>query len=231
MEPVEIRDFPDYMLHPDGKIYCKKTSIFLVCGKDKEGYIQVSLRDRTGKKFTRRLHRLLAEHFIPKQEGAGNLVDHINNDRTDNALSNLRWVTPEENGQNTKAKKRDSYCIRWNKNRKVFEVSIPQTDGSSLYVGRTETQEDAILMRDNALKGIFPKIQREPTYCITHRPEYQRFEVSIPVGPRKYQYLGHGKTLEEAQLLRDTFLNEREKDPNAWKPKMMGKVVYLTQNL
>lgn len=230
MEPIDIDDFPDYTLHPDGKIFSKKTSRFLVCGKDDNGYIQANLRPPIGKRKTLRLHRLLAQHFIPKQEGDGDLVDHINNDRTDNALSNLRWATPEENGQNTKAKNRHSYCIRWNRNRKVFEVSIPQTDGSSLYVGRTETQEDGILMRDNALKGIFPKIQREPTYCITHRPEYQRFEVSIPVGPRKYQYLGHGKTLEEAQLLRDRVLDEREKDPNTWKPKMMGKVMYITQN-
>lgn len=226
MEPIEITGFPDYIIHPDGKILCKRTSTFLVCGEDNAGYIQVNLRSPTGKRYTRRLHRLLAQHFIPKHMGDGDLVDHINNNRIDNTLSNLRWSTPEENGQNTKAKKRDTYGIHWVETRKVFEVSIPQTDGSTTYIGRTETIEEAIIMRDKALKGILPKIVRLPTYCITRRSE-EVFEVSIPIAPRKYEFLGTRKTLKDAQQLRDRVLDEREKDPDVWKPRMMGKVLYV----
>ena len=83
-------------------------------------------------------------------------------------------------------------------------------------------------MRENALKGIFPGTTRRPTYCITHRPEKLRYEVSIPIGPRSYKYIGHGKTLEEAQALRDIAIAERDADPTAWKPQMKGMVVYTT---
>jgi hypothetical protein len=226
MEPIEISGFPDYIIHPDGKIYCKSRSCFLNPGKDHAGYIQVGLRPPTGKRRTFRLHRLLAEHFIPKQYGDGDFVDHIDNDRTNNQLSNLRWVTSEQNSQNTKAKRRDTYCIRWVEARKVFEISLPRPDGSSRYVGRTKTLDEAIVMRDKALNGIFPKTMRPPTYCITRRSE-EVFEVSIPIAPRKYEFLGTRKTLEDAQQLRDIVLDEREKDPDAWKPRMMGKVLYV----
>lgn len=228
MEPKPISGFPGYTIYPDGRIHCiKRDKILAPVLPDHGGYIQVSLKSQTGKKFTRRLHRLLAEHFIPKKDGDGDVVDHIDHDRTNNSLPNLRWATPVENGQNTSAKKRDMYCVSKLPNRKGFQVSIPQPDAPPKYIGSAPTPEEAQKMRDNALKGILPKVSRLPTYCITARPQFGRFEVSIPVGPRESKYIGHGKTLEEAQHLRDKFLDERALDPSAWKPKLGGAgVIY-----
>jgi len=232
MEGIILPDFPDYMLYPDGRIYCKKKEYFLTGGVDPAGYIQVSLRAESGKRCTRRLHRLLAIHFIPKKEGDGDLVDHINNDRTDYRLSNLRWTTPAQNSKNTKARNRDSYCISFREDRNCFQVFVPG-DIKPKYVGRTNTFQEAIVMRDNALKGIFPIIQRPPNYCITKRVKggIQKFEVCIPVSPTRREYVGVRDSLDEAQALRDTILNHREKDPDAWKPKITGKVVYLEETL
>lgn len=59
------------------------------------GYVQYNLRVQ-GKCFKRYAHRLVAEAFIPnpahKQE-----VDHIDNDKTNNCVNNLQWVTHSEN--------------------------------------------------------------------------------------------------------------------------------------
>lgn len=48
------------------------------------------------------VHRLVAEAFIynPDPENK-RFVDHINRDRLDNRVENLRWVSAEENARNT----------------------------------------------------------------------------------------------------------------------------------
>ncbi|KAK8882929.1 hypothetical protein M9Y10_045575 [Tritrichomonas musculus] len=57
------------------------------------GYIQVSLNGKTYRK-----HRLIAEQFIPNDDPEHKTqVDHINHDRTDYHIDNLRWVTHSEN--------------------------------------------------------------------------------------------------------------------------------------
>lgn len=66
----------------------------LIEGSISEGYIQVAING-----VTQRVHRLVAKAFIPNPEGK-EMVDHIDGNRTNNHVSNLRWVTAEENSNN-----------------------------------------------------------------------------------------------------------------------------------
>lgn len=59
-------------------------------------YIMLSKNGKT-KIFT--LHRLLAEAFIPNPNNLPE-VDHINTNKSDYRLENLRWVTHKENNNN-----------------------------------------------------------------------------------------------------------------------------------
>ena len=64
----------------------------------KNGYKTVSLAN-DGTYITEYLHRLVAQAFIPNSENKPT-VDHINRDRLDNRVENLRWATYSEQRSN-----------------------------------------------------------------------------------------------------------------------------------
>jgi hypothetical protein len=65
--------------------------------RDVDGYAVVSLQHKHHKK-SYSVHRLVAQAFIPNPENKPE-VNHINAVKDDNAVSNLEWVTGEENNQ------------------------------------------------------------------------------------------------------------------------------------
>lgn len=78
------------------------------------GYLKVELWVGSKRKIYR-LHRLIAEAFIPNPQNK-QFIDHINTIKTDNRIENLRWVTRSENMNNILTKKKISES---SKNRKV----------------------------------------------------------------------------------------------------------------
>ena len=64
------------------------------------GYLQVFL---SGSHKTAYVHRLVAEAFLPNPENKP-CVDHINGNKQDNRVVNLRWVSHKENTNNPNTK-------------------------------------------------------------------------------------------------------------------------------
>ncbi len=56
---------------------------------DKKGYINVTLR-KDGHQYTKKLHRLVAEAFLPNPDNYLE-VNHKNEDKSDNRADNLEW--------------------------------------------------------------------------------------------------------------------------------------------
>jgi DNA-directed RNA polymerase specialized sigma24 family protein len=54
------------------------------------------MRVSLGRNNHRYVHRLVAEAFLPNPDGLPQ-VDHIDGDRKNNRLENLRWVTARQN--------------------------------------------------------------------------------------------------------------------------------------
>ena len=63
------------------------------------GYLAAFIPYRKG----RFIHRLVAETFLPNPENKP-AVDHINGNRADNRIENLRWVSHKENSNNPNTK-------------------------------------------------------------------------------------------------------------------------------
>ena len=68
--------------------------------EDYKGYLEVVLT-KNGKRKQFKVHRLVAEAFIPNPENKP-CIDHINTVKSDNRVENLRWVTYKENSNNEK---------------------------------------------------------------------------------------------------------------------------------
>ena len=70
------------------------------------GYLQVNVPIRN---TTTLVHRLVAEAFIDNPQGYTE-IDHLNRNKLDNSVANLRWVTHSENMRNlTMHKARSSW--------------------------------------------------------------------------------------------------------------------------
>ena len=104
---LSIKSFEGlYEVSNKGNVRNAKTLKSLCIYKDDLGYMRVDLY-KDGKRTYKKVHRLVAEAFIPNPENKPE-VDHINTDKSDNRVENLRWVTRKENNNNILTRKHRS---------------------------------------------------------------------------------------------------------------------------
>lgn len=92
---------------------------------DGKGYMMAWLYFKN-KRTTVKVHRLVAEAFIPNPENKPQ-IDHINTVKTDNNVANLRWCTEKENSCNPITAKRNGeahYRDKGKCNSKVLQMSM-----------------------------------------------------------------------------------------------------------
>ena len=112
IEIKEIEGFTGYFVSTDGKIfsnlgrgnrrlYGKTVEMYELKGREaKNGYLRVYMRNEDNKRIDKYVHRLVAETFIENPQSK-RVVHHIDTDRTNNAVTNLEWVTHKENNEYT----------------------------------------------------------------------------------------------------------------------------------
>lgn len=133
---VEIKGFPRYTITEQGTIHDLKCCLELKPYIETNGYLRVCLTDETKKQFKKYHHRLVAETFIPNPDNLP-VVDHINGNKQDNRIENLRWVTHVANSQNWEREN-----VAWDKVKQRWRARR-MINGKFTYIGTFITKEEA----------------------------------------------------------------------------------------
>ena len=92
-----IEDYPKYEVSNLGNVRstCRTLLRILRPGMMTSGYLFVQLCNE-GKNKNYSVHRLVGRAFLPNPDNL-NEIDHINRNRLDNRVENLRWVSRSDN--------------------------------------------------------------------------------------------------------------------------------------
>ena len=148
----KIDDYDNYEISNLGNVRNINTNRILKLHETNCGYLRVSVcKDGIMKKFY--IHRLVALHFIPNPQNLTD-IDHIDQNKTNNSISNLRWVSRSNNNRN-KPKMQ-------NKSSKYIGVSVYKPNGKyqaqininnkNKHIGYYETEDDAGKAWDDYIK-------------------------------------------------------------------------------
>ena len=147
-----------YKINRNGDVLCcKKTEKLIKTQFDKDGYRICCLNQQSKK-----LHRLLAIQFIPNDDPTKIEIDHIDRNRSNNDLANLKWTNRSEQMRN----KSRSGCISihkgFRKNGEPFinyrgSYTIPDETGK-MKVVRKSSCIDIKIVEDwlNDIKEQYP---------------------------------------------------------------------------
>lgn len=175
-----------YAVTTDGKIWSYVKNDFKVIQEfQKTKYKFVALfKNGKGKIFS--IHRLVAEAFIPNPENKP-CVDHIDTDKSNNRVENLRWVTTAENANNPLTKKHVSEGKKGLKpsektRKKMSEVMKGKlTGGKNPFYGKHHSDETKKKSSDRMKKNLNenPELKkkledyRKIAYRKMFKPKYQ----------------------------------------------------------
>lgn len=109
-----IKGFESYLAFRDGRIFSTKTNSILQAEKNNSGYPMVMLYKNDGRRYNMLVHRIIADTFIPNESNLP-CVNHKDEDKTNNNVSNLEWCTYEYNNNYGTARERMSNKMKGRK--------------------------------------------------------------------------------------------------------------------
>lgn len=92
-----FRDYNKYDVCEDGRIWSKVRNKFLKPQTNKYGYQTVNLMDNNSKRHSQFVHRVCWIAVNGREVPEGFQLNHKDEDKTNNHISNLELVTPKQN--------------------------------------------------------------------------------------------------------------------------------------
>lgn len=162
MDYKPIKNFETYGINKQGKIKDFRTGKIVKTHLDKNSYEKVTLKNPSGVSCLS-VHRLVAIQFIEKIENK-NEVDHIDRNKTNNNIENLRWVNDFEQSENRgefKNNKLNLKYISYEKNNKYhchrYRIQITRNKKkifNKSFGANSHTLDEIIKIRDDFLNSI-----------------------------------------------------------------------------
>ncbi len=146
----DIEGYTNYMVSDQGFVMSKKALKMLKVSFDHQGYHHVCLYEDKTKK-THKLHNLVAKTHIDNPNGY-TCVDHIDHDKTNNYVANLRWCSSSQNSMNRSKQSNTTSNykgVSWHKQGQKWRATI-RVDGKLKHIGLFENEVQAAVAYNNA---------------------------------------------------------------------------------
>jgi hypothetical protein len=138
---MEIENYENYLIYPNGKIWSKYYNKFLKDEVNHNGYLRVRLSKNPieNKKFF--VHRLVALTYISNPNNLP-FVNHIDQNKQNNSVENLEWCSALYNCQSIR-RNTNLGCIYLEKGIITYQIYIEK----KCYKWRYKTLEEAECQR------------------------------------------------------------------------------------
>ena len=124
-----IKQYPKYFVTEEGLVFSSKTNKFLKFSYDQQGYQRVGLYVGNYKSKTIKVHRLVAKAFIPNPNNLP-MVNHKDENKANNCVSNLEWCTNKYNLSYGTARQRIFETIERNGGYKIRPIIQKDLEGN-----------------------------------------------------------------------------------------------------
>ena len=151
-EYKKIDGYDNYEISNQGNVRNTDTGKVLKTCKNIHGYYLVGLYKNCIKQ-TLMIHRLVALHFISNPDNLRE-IDHINQDKANNTITNLRWISPSNNCRNRSKKQNTSskfMGVCFDKARGKYRARI-SINNKRKHIGYYEKEEEAGSAFDNYVR-------------------------------------------------------------------------------